>query len=187
MLHGVYFPPSVEGEDETGRIRARYMNRYVRSDSFQKANKHGNVMLSVGLMMNGGRGLIKILKQAVVSIFRSVVFRVTNIGNGNTGLAFIGHRLLALHEAGVPIETAVPSLATIGEFYFEKEGQKRGKSLLPNQEACTAHPKVRATLTATSLAAFMVLELVFPPLHLTNTFPCFIFSNHFRYHRLLTA
>ncbi|KAH7051526.1 carotenoid oxygenase [Linnemannia elongata] len=141
MLHGVYFPPSVEGEDETGHIRARYMNRYVRSDSFQKANKHGNVMLSVGLMMNGGRSLIKILKQAAISIFRSVIFRVTNIGNGNTGLAFIGHRLLALHEAGVPIETAVPSLATVGEFYFEKEGQKRRKNFLPNQEACTAHPK----------------------------------------------
>ncbi|KAK3844036.1 MAG: carotenoid oxygenase [Linnemannia gamsii] len=141
MLHGVYFPPSVEGEDETGPIRARYMNRYVRSDSFQKANKHGNVMLSVGLMMNGGRSLIKILKQATVSIFRSMIFSVTNIGNGNTGMAFIGSRLLALHEAGVPIETAVPSLATVGEFYFEQEGQKRGKQLLPNQEACTAHPK----------------------------------------------
>ncbi|KAF9118549.1 Dixin [Mortierella sp. 14UC] len=141
MLHGVYFPPSVEGEDEAGPIHARYMNRYVRSDSFQKANKYGNVMLSVGLMMNGGLSLVKILKQAAVSIFRSMIFSVTNIGNGNTGMAFIGSRLLALHEAGVPIETAVPSLATVGEFYFEQEGQRRGKKLLPNQEACTAHPK----------------------------------------------
>lgn len=159
MLHGVYFPPSIEGEDETGPIRARYMNRYVRSDSFLKANKHGNVMLSVGLMMNGGRSLIKILKQAAVSIFRSVVFRVTNIGNGNTGLAFIGHRLLAMHEAGVPIETAVPSLATVGEFYFEKEGQKRGKKFLPNQEASTAHPKVQtkpSTPSPLSLDSFLV-------------------------------
>jgi len=119
------------------------MNRYVRSDSFQKANNYGNVMLSVGLMMNGGRSLMKILKQATVSIFRSVIYRVTNIGNGNTSLAFIGNRLLALHEAGVPIETAVPSLATVGEFYFEQEAQKRGKKFLPNQEACTAHPKVK--------------------------------------------
>lgn len=158
MLHGVYFPPSVEGEDETGHIRARYMNRYVRSDSFQKANKHGNVMLSVGLMMNGGRSLIKILKQAAISILRSVIFRVTNIGNGNTGLAFIGHRLLALHEAGVPIETAVPSLATVGEFYFEKEGQKRRKNFLPNQEACTAHPKVHATFGSSTSLGLGVLS-----------------------------
>ncbi|KAF9913137.1 hypothetical protein EC991_003596 [Linnemannia zychae] len=141
MLHGVYFPPSAEEGDETGPIRARYMNRYVRSDSFQKANKHGNVMLSVGLMMNGGRSLAKIVKQAAISIFRSMIFSVTNIGNGNTGMAFIGSRLLTLHEAGVPIETAIPSLATVGEFYFEQEGQKRVKKLLPNQEACTAHPK----------------------------------------------
>ncbi|KAF9098895.1 hypothetical protein BGX29_007392 [Mortierella sp. GBA35] len=142
MLHGVYFPPSVEGEDETGPIRARYMNRWVRSDSFNKANKYGNVMLSVGLMMNGGRSLIRILKQGAVSIFRSMIYNVTNIGNGNTGMIFIRSRLLALHEAGVPIETAVPSLATVGEYYFEKEGQKRsGKNILPNQEACTAHPK----------------------------------------------
>ncbi|KAF9923590.1 hypothetical protein FBU30_006391 [Linnemannia zychae] len=141
MLHGVYFPPSVDGEDETGPIRARYMNRYVRSDVFQKANKHGNVMLSVGLFMNGGLTLAKIIKQLSVSIFRSIIYRVTNIGNGNTALAFIGHRLLAMNEAGVPIVTKVPSLETVGEYYFEGEGQKRGWRLLPNQEACTAHPK----------------------------------------------
>ncbi|CAO3571634.1 unnamed protein product [Mortierella alpina] len=141
MLHGVYFQPGVEGEDDNSPIRARYMNRYVRSDSFYKTNKHGQVTFSIGTLMNRGLSVMKVIKETALPLFKSIVCRLTNISTGNTALAFIGNRALALHEAGTPIETRVPSLATLGEYYFEEEGQKRTKKWTPNTEACTAHPK----------------------------------------------
>lgn len=142
MLHGVYFHPGVEGEDDNSPIRARYMNRYVRSDQFHKANRHGQVILSVGTLMNGGRSVMRVIRELALPIFKSILHRITNLSNGNTALAFIGTRVLALHEGGAPIETTVPSLTTVGEYYFEEEGQKRAKKWMPNTEVCTAHPKV---------------------------------------------
>ncbi|KAF9931614.1 hypothetical protein BGZ67_005231 [Mortierella alpina] len=138
MLHGVYFQP---GENDNSPIRARYMNRYVRSDHFHKTNKHGQVTLSVGTLMNGGLSVMKVIKETALPLFKSVLCRLTNLSTGNTALAFIGNRALALQEAGTPIETTVPSLATLGEYYFEEEGQKRPKKWKPNTEVCTAHPK----------------------------------------------
>ncbi|KAF9178182.1 hypothetical protein BGZ51_007915 [Haplosporangium sp. Z 767] len=141
MLHGVYFHPGTEGEDENTPIRARYMNRYVRSDVFHKVNKHGRIMLSVGIMMNGGKSVLKVIREAVPMLFKNVYYRLTNIGTGNTALTIVGSRVLALQEAGTPYETRVPSLDTVGEYFFEEEGQKRSKKFLPNSESCTAHPK----------------------------------------------
>ncbi|KAF9282259.1 hypothetical protein BGZ68_006095 [Mortierella alpina] len=91
--------------------------------------------------MNGGRSVMRVIKELALPIFKSILHRITNLSTGNTALAFIGSRMLALHEGGAPIETTVPSLTTLGEYYFEEEGQKRAKKWMPNTEVCTTHPK----------------------------------------------
>ncbi|KAI1315420.1 hypothetical protein EDD11_000808 [Mortierella claussenii] len=142
MLHGVYFPPGTpEEENSKAPVRARYMNRYVRSEVFEKTNKHGTVFPSVGLIANGGRSAFQAILEIVKITIKGAFFRLTNVSTGNTALAFVGNRFLALQEAGAPIEAKVPSLDTVGQFYFEEEGQSKGKVMMPNQEACTAHPK----------------------------------------------
>ncbi|KAF9579767.1 hypothetical protein BGW38_003851 [Lunasporangiospora selenospora] len=125
-------------------IQPRYMNRYVRSEAFKKGNKHGPILMSIGLFMNGGRSLWRVVRESASHLFKASLYRFSNVANGNTALAFLGSRLLALQEAGVPWEMTVPALETVGEYYFEQEGQKRRPKLIPipNSEACTAHPKV---------------------------------------------
>ncbi|KAG0364871.1 hypothetical protein BGZ54_007076 [Gamsiella multidivaricata] len=123
-------------------IQARYMNRYVRTDVFRKTNKHGHIMFSLGLVMNSGQATFKILKEMIWMSIKGAIYGLTNIANGNTALTFINNRLLALNEAGTPFETKVPSLDTVGDYYFEDDGHKRRKVWVPNTEACTAHPKI---------------------------------------------
>ncbi|KAF9909668.1 hypothetical protein BX616_011099 [Lobosporangium transversale] len=150
MLHGVYFEPGNEDEP----IRARYMNRWVRSEIFKKANKYGRMNLTLGLVMAGADIFWGVLLWHFWYRLKAAFFKVKNFGNGNTALAFFGSRLLALNEGGKPIETSVPSLNTTGEYFFEEEEEEYGekkeedKNTLEKKikestpEVCTAHPKI---------------------------------------------
>lgn len=145
MLHGVYFEPGVEGQP----IRARYMNRWVRSEIFNKANKHGRMVVSLGLVMSGADVVWGLILEMIWYRIKAMFYRVKGFGNGNTALAFFGSRLLALQEAGKPVATSVPSLNTMGEYYFEEENVKeheKNKKKGPEREICTAHPKVSVVL-----------------------------------------
>ncbi|KAF8941489.1 carotenoid oxygenase [Dissophora ornata] len=142
MLHGVYFEP---GTDASEPIRARYMNRWARSDVFLKANKHGQMGLSLGLIMAGADVFWGLIINMVWYNLKAMLYRLKGQGNGNTALTYFGSRLLALQEAGRPIETSVPSLNTTGEYYFEEENvsaDKVNKKKGPSEEICTAHPKI---------------------------------------------
>ncbi|KAG0367922.1 hypothetical protein BGZ54_002992 [Gamsiella multidivaricata] len=143
MLHGVYFEPGTG--DETEPIRARYMNRYVRSEVFQKANAHGQMGTSLGRLMTSANGAWSIIFSLIWYRIKSAFYGLKGHGNGNTALAFFKSRLLALQEAGKPMETSVPSLNTTGEYYFEEDDigeSERNKKQGPTSEICTAHPKV---------------------------------------------
>ncbi|KAF9933404.1 hypothetical protein FBU30_005613 [Linnemannia zychae] len=134
MLHGVYFE---SGSDSKGPIRPRYMNRYVRSDFFKKQNKHGYLHAPLGIFMNPTSPL-KFFIHFIWYYLKIFWYKATNVGDGNTALAYFGSRLLALQEAGKPVETAVPSLNTTGEYYFEEEGSTKKDK----QAVVTAHPKI---------------------------------------------
>ncbi|KAG0006521.1 hypothetical protein BGZ65_007063 [Modicella reniformis] len=141
MLHGVYFEPGVEGEP----VRARYMNRWVRSEVFLKANDHGQMMMSLGRIMGPACGFLGFILGILWYRIKHAFTRLKSVGNGNTALAFFGSRLLALQEAGKPVETSVPSLNTTGDYYFEEENVKEHEKNTkkgPKQEICTAHPKI---------------------------------------------
>ena len=105
------------------------------------------MLVSLTLLLIGTKSLFtRIMDMAKVGM-RVAINNVTNLSTANTALAFVGTRLLALGEAGVPYETSVPSLDTVGEWYFEEPGQKRPwKGVIPNSEACTAHPKVTSVM-----------------------------------------
>ncbi|KAG0052784.1 hypothetical protein BGZ83_002138 [Gryganskiella cystojenkinii] len=137
MLHGVYFEPGEKGQ----RIRPRYMNRWVRSDVFKKANNHGPMVLSLGYLMAKG-SVLYLFWQMFYFYLKAKWFGLKSIANGNTALTWFGSRLLALQEAGRPLETKVPSLDTVGEYYFEEEGSTRVEPKSHAREAVTAHPKV---------------------------------------------
>ena len=79
---------------------------------------------------------------------KMVWYNVTNVGDGNTALAYFGSRLLALQEGGKPVETAVPSLNTTGEYFFEEDPNKKDKNAV-----VTAHPKVCTVLYISNLTA----------------------------------
>ncbi|KAF9080392.1 hypothetical protein BGX23_002230 [Mortierella sp. AD031] len=134
MLHGVYFE---SGADPKGPIRPRYMNRYVRSDIFKKQNDHGYLHVPLGIIM-APTSFFKFLFYILWFYLKAAFFKVTNIGDGNTALTYFGSRLLALQEGGKPVETAVPSLNTTGEYYFEEDhtNQKDRNAVV------TAHPKI---------------------------------------------
>ncbi|KAG0057505.1 hypothetical protein BGZ83_009144 [Gryganskiella cystojenkinii] len=140
MHHGVYFD-----SDSNGLIRPRYMNRYARTEIFQKANKQQREMLfSLTMLLINTKSLFARIKDLASVGMRVFWNGISNLSTANTAMAFVGTRLLALQEAGVPYETSVPSLDTVGEWYFEGPDQKpRSKKLfnIPNTEACTAHPK----------------------------------------------
>ncbi|KAF9364914.1 hypothetical protein BGX34_012086 [Mortierella sp. NVP85] len=141
MLHGVYFEPGVEGQP----IRARYMNRWVRSEVFQKANDHGPMVMSLETIMAGADIFWGLILGMIWYRIKAAFYRLKSVGNGNTALAFFGSRLLALQEAGKPVETSVPSLNTTGEYYFEEENVKESEKNTkkgPKQEVCSAHPKI---------------------------------------------
>ncbi|KAG0278171.1 hypothetical protein BGZ96_002534 [Linnemannia gamsii] len=133
MLHGVYFE---SGADPNGPIRPRYMNRYVRSDIFKKQNEHGNLHAPLGIIMNP-TPFFKFIFQILWFTIVMAWYKVTNIGDGNTALTYFGSRLLALQEGGKPVETAVPSLNTTGEYFFEEDPNKKDKNAV-----VTAHPKI---------------------------------------------
>ncbi|KAF9429474.1 Dixin [Entomortierella beljakovae] len=157
MLHGVYFHPGVAGEDENTPIRARYMNRYIRTDIYEITKKHGKaVQYSVGLLLNRDRGYLKALRQLATQSLKMMLYGASEIGTGNTALAVINDRFLALNEAGTPIDVELPSLNTVGHYFFEKEGQKHKKRLLPVQDSCTAHPKIDPNTNETVLFAWRV-------------------------------
>ncbi|KAF9987597.1 hypothetical protein BGZ75_000376 [Mortierella antarctica] len=138
MLHGVYF----ESGDKNAPIKPRYMNRWVRSEIFKKENDHGPLTLSLGLIMAGAEKFWTLVFYSIWYRIKSAFYQLKNDCNGNTALTFFGSRLLALQEAGKPIETSVPSLNTTGEYYFEeKEGQNAAKKG-PSREVVTAHPKI---------------------------------------------
>ncbi|KAF9913182.1 hypothetical protein EC991_003642 [Linnemannia zychae] len=132
MLHGVYF----EAEDQEGPIRPRYMNRYVRSDMLKKQSKYGYLHVPLGIIM-APTPFFKFIFHMLWFYIKLSYYKITNIGDGNTALAFFGSRLLALHEGGKPVETAVPSLNTTGEYYFEEDPDKKDKHAV-----VTAHPKI---------------------------------------------
>ncbi|KAF9574425.1 hypothetical protein EC968_006585 [Mortierella alpina] len=139
MLHGVYFEPG----DKNTPIKPRYMNRWVRSELFRKQNDHGQLVMSFGLIMSGAQKFWTLVFYLLWYRIKSAFYRLKNHGDGNTALAFFGSRLLALQEAGKPIETSVPSLNTTGEYYFEEEeGQNTTKKKGPSREIVTAHPKI---------------------------------------------
>ncbi|KAH7051491.1 carotenoid oxygenase [Linnemannia elongata] len=133
MLHGVYFESEA---DSKGPIRPRYMNRYVRSDIFKKQNDHGYLHVPLGIIMTP-TPFFKFIFHFVWFYIKMAWYKVTNIGDGNTALTYFGSRLLALHEGGKPVETAVPSLNTTGEYYFEEDLNKKDKNAV-----VTAHPKI---------------------------------------------
>ncbi|KAG0059936.1 hypothetical protein BGZ90_004272 [Linnemannia elongata] len=133
MLHGVYFESEADSE---GPIRPRYMNRYVRSDIFKKQNDHGYLHVPLGIIMTP-TPFFKFIFHFVWFYIKMAWYKVTNIGDGNTALTYFGSRLLALHEGGKPVETAVPSLNTTGEYYFEEDLNKKDKNAV-----VTAHPKI---------------------------------------------
>ncbi|KAF9581659.1 hypothetical protein BGW38_001240 [Lunasporangiospora selenospora] len=133
MLHGVYFEP---GQDAKKPIRARYMNRWVRSEIFKKANGNGRAVIPLGLIMGGtGASFFWVLFQLIWYQLKGMYYRVKDVGNGNTALAFFGSRLLALQEAGRPVETAVPSLNTTGSYYFEEGNEESVKKSSSERQA----------------------------------------------------
>ncbi|KAF9181505.1 hypothetical protein BGZ50_005477 [Haplosporangium sp. Z 11] len=149
MLHGVYFEP---GTGEGAPIQPRYMNRWVRSQPFKQANEHGTMTISLGLIMAGADKFWTFLFNYIWYSLKAAFYGLKEHGNGNTALAFFGSRLLALQEAGKPVETSVPSLDTTGEYYFEEEeeftvGASPSKGSTANKKdsgrgVVTAHPKV---------------------------------------------
>lgn len=144
MLHGVYFET---GADPKGPIRPRYMNRYVRSDIFKKQNDHGYLHVPLGIIMTP-TPFFKFIFHMIWFYIKMAWYKVTNIGDGNTALTYFGSRLLALQEGGKPVETAVPSLNTTGEYYFEEDPNKKDKNAV-----VTAHPKVCTVLYILKLTA----------------------------------
>lgn len=123
------------------------MNRYVRSDIFKKQNDHGYLHVPLGIIMTP-TPFFKFIFHFVWFYIKMAWYKVTNIGDGNTALTYFGSRLLALHEGGKPVETAVPSLNTTGEYYFEEDLNKKDKNAV-----VTAHPKVRNVLYILKLMA----------------------------------
>ncbi|KAI1317514.1 hypothetical protein EDD11_008321 [Mortierella claussenii] len=142
MLHGVYFEPGTSSDKP---IRARYMNRWVRSEVFKKANRHGKMSMPLELVMAGAEVFWGVFLSHLWYQLKAAFFKVKNFGNGNTALAFFGARLLALQEAGKPVETSVPSLNTTGEYYFEEDTDGQEAATVHRKgpkPVCTAHPKV---------------------------------------------
>ncbi|KAG0374589.1 Dixin [Mortierella sp. AD032] len=134
MLHGVYFDSGAA--DQKGPIRPRYMNRYVRSESLKKQSKYGYLHVPLGVIM-APTSIFKFIFHMLWFYIKMAYYKVANIGDGNTALAYFGSRLLALQEGGKPVETAVPSLNTTGEYFFEEDPDKKDKHAV-----VTAHPKV---------------------------------------------
>jgi len=139
MLHGVYFEPGESGK----AIRPRYMNRWVRSEVFKKANDYGTMGVSLGLLMSKGHSVLYLFWNMFWYGLKAKLFSLKNVSNGNTALTWFGSRLLALQEAGIPHETSVPSLNTVGEYYFEEDPKATSPASNGNRSAVTAHPKVR--------------------------------------------
>lgn len=141
MLHGVYFEPGEKGQ----KIRPRYMNRWVRSEIFKKANDYGPMTFSLSYLMSKSHSVLALFWQMFWYYLKVKFIGLKNGSKGNTALTYFGSRLLALHEAGKPLETKVPSLDTVGDYYFEEDGAAPNKN--NSREAVTAHPKVKICLT----------------------------------------
>ncbi|KAG0237919.1 hypothetical protein BGW42_008019 [Actinomortierella wolfii] len=142
MIHGIYFTQKkdVDGQEV---IAPRYMNRWVRSQVLEKTNQYGQVMFSLSAMVvpyNFFKSLGHFLYYASKAFFTGV----NDVGNGNTGLAFVQSRVLALQEGGSPWEVEVPNLDTIGQYWFEDSDEKnfsqRGRFVM--RQVMTAHPKI---------------------------------------------
>lgn len=104
MIHAFAFSPG----------RVRYRNRWVRTEKFELERAAGRCLF--GGMRNRWRD-------------PSVAGRSANLAN--TSLVFHGGRLLALYEAGLPMEIDPRTLETLGAWDF-------GGGL---DRAMTAHPK----------------------------------------------
>ncbi|KAG0268287.1 hypothetical protein DFQ27_007138 [Actinomortierella ambigua] len=142
MLHGVYFS-SVQGPDGRKVIQPRYMNRWVRSQALELANKHGHIVPSVSVLLSPEYGVWAALKNYLFYGIKGFWRGLKDMGNGSTSLTFFQSRVLALQEAGLPYEIEVPTLDTIGQYYFEKTDaenfSQKGRALL--KQVVTAHPK----------------------------------------------
>ncbi|KAF9971340.1 hypothetical protein BGZ73_005745, partial [Actinomortierella ambigua] len=142
MLHGVYFD-SIQDPDGRVVIQPRYMNRWVRSQALELANKHGHMVPSLSVFMSNERGIWAALKNVVVHGVKGFWRGLKDAGNGSTSLTFFQSRPLALQEAGMPYEIEVPTLDTMGQYYFEKTDaenfSQKDRALL--KQAVTAHPK----------------------------------------------
>ncbi|KAG0026512.1 hypothetical protein BGZ82_009439 [Podila clonocystis] len=158
MLHGVYFVAPEDEEDAT--IQPRYINRFVRSDVFTKTNLHGRMVLSLG-QLEGSGSLISTLAHLIWYQLKSAFYGLKTNGDGNTALTFVQSRLLALQEAGMPVEAAVPSLDTVGHYFFEDDKGRSSRS--PKQKGVqpvvTAHPKIDPK---TGEFIFFSWQLTFP-------------------------
>jgi carotenoid cleavage dioxygenase len=111
------------------------------------------MVMSLEIIMAGADIFWGLILGMIWYRIKAAFYRLKSVGNGNTALAFFGSRLLALQEAGKPVETSVPSLNTTGEYYFEEENVKESEKNTkkgPKEEVCTAHPKVRDLLQETS-------------------------------------
>ncbi|KAF9407446.1 hypothetical protein BGZ94_002696 [Podila epigama] len=143
MLHGVHFVAD-EHNKNNKTIRPRYINRFVRSEVYTKTNKHGQMTVSMGLLTGSGNALFTLLSLIWYQI-KCMYYKLKNPGDGNTALTFTQSRLLALQEAGMPIEMEVPSLKTVGTYFFSERNED--KSLRPPRQkgvrpVVTAHPKI---------------------------------------------
>ncbi|KAG0242205.1 hypothetical protein BGW41_004637 [Actinomortierella wolfii] len=142
MLHGVYF---ASAQDPDGRrvIQPRYMNRWVRSQATELANKHGHIVPTISVLITREHSLWAAAKNWLYYGAKGVLRGLKDIGNGSISLSFFQSRLLALHEVGTPYEIEVPSLDTMGQYFFGKSDaenfNQRGKRMF--QQTVTAHPK----------------------------------------------
>lgn len=95
--------------------------------------------------LEGPGSVISTIAHLIWYQLKSAFYGLKTTGDGNTALAFVQSRLLALQEAGMPVETAVPTLDTVGHYFFE-DGKDRSspppkhKGVKP---VVTAHPKVK--------------------------------------------
>lgn len=102
------------------------------------------VSLSLG-QLEGPGSVISAIVQLIWYQLKSTFYGLKTIGDGNTALTFVQSRLLALQEAGMPVEAAVPTLDTVGHYFFEdgKDRSSRPPKQKGVQPVVTAHPKVK--------------------------------------------
>lgn len=97
--------------------------------------------ISLG-QLTGPSSVISVIARLIWYQLKSAFYGLKTVGDGNTALTFVQSRLLALQEAGMPVEAAVPTLDTVGHYFFE-DGNTRPKQK-GVQPVVTAHPKVKS-------------------------------------------